>query len=623
MHTVRDGVKEGGFGLFTYMMELTHYLSYLISNQVGMPRVYWNDTHGEELVLDGISITMTSFSLFYQALFSETEKILHDEVLLGLPIPPGLQVEHITDCLSDCSVGYSFISDPRNSFTTFRKVLLDHILSPIHKDRYLFHGLFIQGKSPPWNRGKGGIDSWLKSSERCIGNLFALLHYGSQPARGTELSTLKWLNTVDQRRSVYWFQGFINIITMYNKTQTNSERPRAICRSLPPNVGKLFIVWMALVIPALDSIWNDLTTGSDPSLRTVFSQNLFASRYGKLDTDDFSAILASKSGRPVVDGGLGFPMTISVTRHFLIAIMREHIKRLPSVTRSYLEEYFNEQSGHGEDAAEHYALPYTSISGVSSEKLSGFVELSKLHHGLLSRSTNSAAVTVSPTTAPAAVSPKISNSIDYNLLASSMLKTTFQSQLATYLGPGIHKTIMESFSVLVPQAQGLNPQSESNPSPSSTTNASVSSEPLHVDVLNVDVSGRRWDELRRMIGNHASFKSAFQACAVELCARRENDLFIIMGTGEGKSLTFMLNAFREEEKGMVTIVIVPLLALQDDLKRRMREMKIGVMCWTTQDADCDVDNSIQVVLVITDTAANPKFTHISAHRIDPTLQNKE
>jgi hypothetical protein len=138
---------------------------------------------------------------------------------------------------------------------------------------------------------------------------------------------------------------------------------------------------MALVIPALDAIWANLQPNLTLSQRSIFSQHVFTGRYGLFETEDFSAILASISGQPVSEGGLGYAMTISTTRHFLIAIVREYLKEMPD--KSLLEDFFNEQSGHGEAAAQHYALSFASISGVSADRFRKFVELSKIHHRLL------------------------------------------------------------------------------------------------------------------------------------------------------------------------------------------------------------------------------------------------
>jgi superfamily II DNA helicase RecQ len=312
-----------------------------------------------------------------------------------------------------------------------------------------------------------------------------------------------------------------------------------------------------------------------------------------------------------LEGGLGYAMAVADTRHFLIAIMREHLKHLPDATRSLLEKYFDEQSGHGEDAAEHYALSFHSIGGVSYEKFSRFVELSRVHHSLLYRTSHS------PSMVPGshfANQQHMAFPFDYSILANTIVESflkssSFSSQLAMHWAPGIRRNIAESVAALIPSLR------ESPSNDLTATRPSSSPKLMHavdpsciVDVSKICVNSRRWDELRAMMGDDAQFKSVHQACAVELCARREKDLLVVLGTGEGKSLTFMLNAFRPEERGKATVVVLPLLSLQDDLEGRMKENGIKVLCWRpSTDARTELDGSIQVVLVIADAAAQPEF----------------
>ena len=607
IHKVHCAVQEEGFGIFTYIMELTHYLSYLSRNESLMPRVIWNDENCEELVIDGRRVTVTSFCALYHRLFEETETLLH-QVLLGCEVPnfDGLDV---VDNLSNTNPGYSFISDSRNPFSKYRKNLLIQILNPAHGDRFWFGELC--GKQIVWNTGKDGITAWIKNCERCLANMFALLHYGAgQPGRGTELGTLTWVNSADRPRSVYWFHGVLNIVTTYNKTQATSERDRVICRSLPPPVGRLFIIWMALVIPALDAIWANLEPNLDPFKQSLFSQHLFAGRYGCFDTEDFSSILASISGQPVSEGGLGYAMNISTTRHFLIAIMREHLKGIPE--RSLLEEYFNEQSRHGEDAAEHYALSFSSIAGVISDRLAKFVKLSKLHHRLLYRDYSHS--TVALPNQPSGP-PPLSDPLDIAVLADKICRrlystSTFSSQMASHLAPGIYNCIAEAVALAIIQKSACGENAHLLPSKvtPSTSPPRVSHTAVGtVDVSTVEINPERWRELHGMMGDGALFKSPAQACLVELCARRENDVLAILGTGQGKSLAFMLNAFRRGEVGMATIVVVPLLSLQQDLGWRMKEKGIRTLSWCARKRNISIDESIQVVLVVTETAASEAF----------------
>jgi superfamily II DNA helicase RecQ len=55
------------------------------------------------------------------------------------------------------------------------------------------------------------------------------------------------------------------------------------------------------------------------------------------------------------------------------------------------------------------------------------------------------------------------------------------------------------------------------------------------------------------------FKSPEQKLAVETVHRRETDAIVILPTGGGKSLSFMLPCFVETE--LVSVLIVPLVAL--------------------------------------------------------------
>lgn len=85
--------------------------------------------------------------------------------------------------------------------------------------------------------------------------------------------------------------------------------------------------------------------------------------------------------------------------------------------------------------------------------------------------------------------------------------------------------------------------------------------------------------LRRMMKNpNATFKSAMQAEAFSTVAHRKQDVLAVMATGSGKSLLFLLPAFIEKQK--VTVVILPLLSLIQDMTRRCQEHDIPYTTWT-------------------------------------------
>jgi superfamily II DNA helicase RecQ len=75
----------------------------------------------------------------------------------------------------------------------------------------------------------------------------------------------------------------------------------------------------------------------------------------------------------------------------------------------------------------------------------------------------------------------------------------------------------------------------------------------------------------------------------------------VMPTRAGKSLLFMLPAWAEQ--GGITVVVVPLIALQGDIMRRCTKLGISCAKW---DSRCPLDTAA-VVLVTPELAVGEKF----------------
>jgi superfamily II DNA helicase RecQ len=557
-----------------------------------MPRIMWEDDLGETMVFDGIAITMTAFRAMYGKLLQDTKDLLLNDVLMGLELP-NLDHEHIYDDLSCVDIGYSFITDTRNKYRQHALFLISAMLSADKFGSKFIYAEHCNENGIVWN--VRAVHIWFKTCERCLGNLFLLLQYGAgQPARGTELAILTLINTIFHARNIYWFKKLVNIVTTYNKTQTNLDKPRVISRSLPPPVGELYILWMTFVVPTLITVAGCLEAPRK-DISTRFRDYLFTSFNGVWDTDDLSNLLMAVSCEPVAQYGLGHAMGIADTRHFLIAIMRKHLRGIAN--NDMLEEYFNEQSGHADDAAEKYAISFDTIRNVSEDRLAVFVQLSRRQHNFLFPDC-APAVTPSRTLPDDSGVCSDGSQVDYQKLAA-VLVPPVSSQLATLLAPGLQKNIVDAYASLIPIHQPP-------PPPESLRSQEAQRGALIVDVNDIEISPQRYSELRGVMGNGASFKSAAQACAVELSARRENDLLVILGTGGGKSLVFMTAAVNAAEAtaGLATVVIVPLLALLDDLQMRLKEKNIKQMRWTSAGIR---HYNTRIILVSADLAGTDAF----------------
>ncbi|KAK3078742.1 hypothetical protein LTS18_006726, partial [Coniosporium uncinatum] len=112
----------------------------------------------------------------------------------------------------------------------------------------------------------------------------------------------------------------------------------------------------------------------------------------------------------------------------------------------------------------------------------------------------------------------------------------------------------------------------------------------------VDLRG----ELRRMMGEGAAFRGE-QERITDAIVHGRNAIVGVMPTGAGKSLLFMLPAWMEQ--GGTTVVVVPLVALRGDMKRRCNEMGTSCEEW---DARRQPDGAA-IVFVTPESAVKAEF----------------
>lgn len=185
-------------------------------------------------------------------------------------------------------------------------------------------------------------------------------------------------------------------------------------------------------------------------------------------------------------------------------------------------------------------------------------------------------------------------------------------ELINQLGPDIRATIADGFAAVTPIQEPLTSTT------SSTVAASPESQQL-VDVNMVLLSPARYRELHQLLGKDAAFKSREQGAAVELSAQRKGNLLVILGTGGGKLLIFMAAAvnFEETEAGLITVVIVPLVALLLDLKERLQEKGIVACNWSDAVSRSKIESyNLRTLLITVDCAASDSFLeylHLSSN----------
>jgi superfamily II DNA helicase RecQ len=81
----------------------------------------------------------------------------------------------------------------------------------------------------------------------------------------------------------------------------------------------------------------------------------------------------------------------------------------------------------------------------------------------------------------------------------------------------------------------------------------------------------------------------------------ESPVITVIGTGGGKSLLFMLSAFYSG--GGVSVIIIPLIVLRQDMRKRCKDIKIIYREWNSrQPAD-----AARIMLVTPESAVSERF----------------
>jgi len=110
-------------------------------------------------------------------------------------------------------------------------------------------------------------------------------------------------------------------------------------------------------------------------------------------------------------------------------------------------------------------------------------------------------------------------------------------------------------------------------------------------------------QLKIVAGHDAKFRSV-QRPALEAIVGRVSPVVVVMGTGAGKSMLFMLPAtYRGSVMEGITVLIVPTISLRKDMARRCEQMGIDCVVWNASHPQ----EWASVIIVVPETAVHEVF----------------
>lgn len=332
---------------------------------------------------------------------------------------------------------------------------------------------------------------------------------------------------------------------------------------------------------------------------------IFTCRGVPLKTEDFSSALSSLTSPHPSDGGIGMGVMISSWRQLATAIWHSeaffpYIKDLVDPSdEDFLPDL---QAGHtSQVASQHYGIFSNRVAHIESRKMTRFSRLSGawIWYFNLERevpgSTENIWKPTSTDSSTAAGSETRAVSVSSGLLDfdhAQVLVSRMISSLTPVIINSARESAAESAAVLLKQ---------SSPSGKSA---------LFVDLaMDIQVSASLLTHLRRVLGEKdAHFRSPEQAQAVQYALERRGNLLVVLPTGAGKSLIFLIPMLigRSTEDVGVNILIVPYNIMKEDMRRRCFLSSLDAELYHPE-MSIEEARKLNCIICVADTAGDDRF----------------
>lgn len=532
----------------------------------GQASIRWTE-NGEAVVHMGEQVDVESFTRTLRGQVAEAQKLL-DKLFGGLwqKVSRTVDLSRIADNMVRLGAGQSFAANPKN----------DWLKAGPAKIMGLMEASIWDATRNRWK--KQGVKKWLRRLRQFRETLMVLVHtWGGLPGRGPELTTLRHCDSWQLIRNIFVMDGQVMIVTDRDKMKAIRDNGRKVARFVPDGIGRMIVAYISWLIPAERVLRRECKLAEPRGEQLEYMWRDGSSRVW--DTERLSRKLAR-----VMQAGTG--VRIGVGRYRAVAI--EMGRRIRGLVTKQLEGRMEDednddnievdpitgepidcggswnivwdlQSTHGTRIArQHYAVHIGFPGKLQPEMIATFKEISKLWHQFLE---SRIAEDKAPTTRKR--NGRVSNKQSVVDEDDSPAQTTGRKRVRTDKGAG--RRVMEK-----------------------------------------DMA----DGLQILFGPDAVWRSDKQVESMRSIMSLKNGQTAInvLPTGAGKSILFMLPAVMRETG--TSIVVVPFVALMDDLVTRATDMGIDCIRFRSSmnSGREGVPRAARLVVVSADIVSSAEFS---------------
>ena len=469
---------------------------------------------GDNIIVGGKVLYLWDIRRFVETIISEVKELIRDHLFFGLDMfdinwSPGAVHEEPRNR----SIGYSCFGDPANTFVQHRFDVLRAVLThPSLKGRFHF---VSKEQKIVWKAS--ACFAYMAFCHKVEMLLFCGTQMSvGEPARGSEIASNVIGNVAGGTiRNVFVMFQYFTMMGTFNKTSNLTERDVTMMRVPHPEIGRLWMLYLAFIRPTL-VVWQNYFSGRRAAARA--RDRLFFGPYRPVVSAELSRSLACHTQRL-----LGIKLPINLWRHVVTWFLNHHSARFRDHHNLSNRSSLAAQSGHSERVHALYASDVRLPAGIDFHAFFDTMRTSGVWHSLVGFSCYSQpslleAMERRGEIAPAVAPPTVSEmGIGLSIPSTSRIAEEVKEKIFPEILQAISQSRANDLASLL-SVLGINVQS-----PPSKSLAQPVTYMMHPSRLR---------DLRRFLKNDsATFKDPQQSLALELIRGKEPSLLVVGPTG--------------------------------------------------------------------------------------------
>src|SRR5271156_5512797 len=565
-------------------------------NTVHPATIRWYDD-GVTLAYSNVVYTVAYLRDEMTFYLREARRLFNEDLCLGLPDVPVYRLAELVDNWEDRRPGACFVDDARNAdaLAGGEEWLLTQLCRDPRRADLVFGRDAATDTFVVRNEAAAQYEAAVQTFFEYV---LVLMHkFSGEPGRRPEVLGLRWCNGPHDKRNLFLHDGDVLFILTYHKALHRTNASRFPVRFCLPAVGELVVQYLVLIQPFRELL------ARQTAIPAEISEYLFAGGEGKPWLEDRFTRTMTRLSRLSV----GVETSVQAWRQICAGI---------SV------KWYSDEDGDGV----RMEMRWWEAAAAEADEEDG------------ARDEEAALVSAGPAALPAALHAQFSHTARVGNQAYGGT-INFNGGL-TDAGLQEYRRVSRWWHRFVqspPQPRTRPPRSSL---PTAGTGAEAGAEaapalshrrrpaspeagplPKRLACRRTPLRHRRrWtmeeaqDQLEALYGPGATYRSPGQRTLIEHILAGDGEIVAVLATNEGKSLAFLLPP-RLRGAG-TTVVVVPLVALRQDLVRRCAELGVQFAVWDEATA-ADEQRAVgcPLVFVAVETAVGAPF-HAFLARLD-------